>query len=183
MEAVLADNDLELLRYPTGRFSYKAALSFDEAREKIEEIKALSGQLREVVRGLSDEQLDTPYRPDGWTVRQVIHHLPDSHMNAYIRFRWALTEDEPTIKPYDESAWAKLPDASTGPVTMSVNLLEALHTRWAALLDTLKPEDLERTYMHPESGRGTIGKLVATYAWHGKHHLAHITSLIQRNNW
>jgi uncharacterized damage-inducible protein DinB len=183
MEAVLVDTELELLRYPTGRFSYKTPLSFEEAKGKIEEIKALPGRLREVVSRLSDEQLDTPYRSGGWTLRQVIHHLPDSHMNAYIRFRWTLTEDETTIKPYDENAWANLPDASSAPVEMSLNLLEALHIRWAALFDTLKPEDLDRTYIHPESGRGTIGKLVATYAWHGKHHLAHITSLIQRNNW
>jgi uncharacterized damage-inducible protein DinB len=183
METVIADNDLELLRYPTGRLSYKAPLTYEEAKEKIKEIKALPEKLRAVVSGLSDEQLDTPYRPGGWAVRQVVHHLPDSHMNAYIRFRWALTENEPTIKPYDENAWAKLPDASSAPVEMSLTLLEALHIRWAALLDTLKPEDLERTYMHPESGKGSIGKLVATYAWHGKHHLAHITSLIERNNW
>lgn len=183
MEAVLAENDLELLRYPTGRFSYATPITYEEAKQKINEIKALPGRLSEVVSNLSEEQLDTPYRLGGWTVRQVIHHIPDSHMNAYIRFRWALTENEPLIKVYHEAEWAKLPDASSAPIEMSLNLLEALHVRWGALLDTLKPEDLERTYIHPDSGKGTIGKLIATYAWHGKHHLAHITSLIERNNW
>ena len=139
--------------------------------------------LREVVRELSAAQLDTPYRPEGWTVRQVVHHVADSHMNSYVRFRLALTEDEPMVKPYREDLWAKLNDAHSAPVELSLNLLDSLHQRWMLLLNNLGPEELARTFRHPEMGLMTIERNVALYAWHGRHHVAHITSLKSRMAW
>ena len=131
----------------------------------------------------SKEQLDTPYRPGGWTVRQVVHHLPDSHMNAYVRFRLALTENEPTIKPYEQQLWAELPDAKTADIEMSLKLFEGLHQRWVLLLRSMKPEDFHRKYIHPESGVNVLDNVLQLYAWHGKHHVAHITSLRKRMGW
>ena len=142
----------------------------------IQEIEELPRLLREAVQDLNNEQLDTPYRVGGWTVRQVVHHLSDSHMNAYIRFRLALTEDHPIIKPYEEARWAELPDY-TLPIEISLSLLEALHQRWTTLLHSLSPSDRNKTFIHPDSGEVSLGENIGIYAWHGRHHLAHITSL------
>ena len=133
--------------------------------------------------GLTSEQLDTPYRPDGWTVRQVVHHVPESHMNAYIRFKLALTEDEPTVKPYDEGAWAKLPDVESTPIEVSLTMLDALHDRWVRVLKEMRDADFARTFRHPQLGLVRLEGNLALYAWHGKHHLAHITSLRDRKGW
>ena len=172
------------LRYPVGRPDRNPALTPGERAQRIDTIAAAPAQLRLAVAGLSDQQLDTPYRPDGWTVRQVVHHIADSHLNAYVRFKLALTEDTPTIKPYDEAAWAELEDTAIVPLSVSLDLLEALHIRWTALVRTLTPEQLERDFRHPEKGR--IMRLDATlgmYAWHGKHHVAHIVGLREREGW
>jgi uncharacterized damage-inducible protein DinB len=140
--------------------------------------------LRAAVTGLTDAQLDTPYRPGGWTVRQVVHHVPDSHMNAYTRFKLALTEDVPTIKPYDEAKWAELDDSKSKMVEHSLALLEALHARWVFLLERLKPADFDRKLNHPEwDAPMTLDMLLALYAWHGKHHVAHVTELRKRSGW
>jgi hypothetical protein len=147
-------------------------------------IAAAPAALRAAVAGLSDTQLDTPYRPGGWTVRQVVHHVPDSHLNAYVRIRLALTEDTPTIKPYEEARWAELPDARALPIEASLALLEGLHARWVGLLGGLGAADGARQFHHPEHGRLiTVDELIAMYAWHGEHHVAHVTSLRARNGW
>ena len=171
------------LRYPVGKFSFAGTLSQEERAFLIDEITATPEKMRAAVRGLSDEQLDTPYRPDGWTVRQVVHHVPESHLNSYIRFKLAITEEEPTIKPYFEDRWAKLDDALTAPIELSLDLLEALHGRWAFFLRSLQDEDFKRTFRHPEQGIVSLDKNVALYAWHGRHHIAHITSLRDRMGW
>ena len=137
--------------------------------------------MRAALAGLSDSQLDTPYRPGGWTVRQVAHHVPDSHMNSYVRFRLALTEDEPVIKPYEESRWAELPDARGMPVEPSLVLLESLHARWVPLLRSLSAAEWKRSFRHPELGPVRLENNAALYAWHGRHHVAHITALRQTN--
>ena len=172
------------LRYPIGAFRYKDDGSPARHEQWIREIGAAPGQLRAAVASLSSVQLDTPYRPQGWTVRQVVHHLPDSHLNAYTRMKLALTEDEPTIKPYEEALWAELSDARTGPIEPSLALLEFLHQRWLLLLNTLRPADFARRFRHPEHGRMfALDEVLAMYAWHGKHHVAHITSLRGRMGW
>lgn len=170
-------------RYPIGRFTRVDALTPDQRRARIDEISAMPARMREAIAGLDGTQLDTPYREGGWTLRQVVHHVPDSHMNAFIRMKLALTEDEPTIRPYDEAEWAKLPDARETPVEISMTLLEALHARWTGLLHALRDADFARTLNHPEHGVLTIDTLVAMYAWHGRHHTAHVTSLRERNGW
>jgi uncharacterized damage-inducible protein DinB len=139
--------------------------------------------MRRAVAGLRADQLDTPYREGGWTVRQVVHHVSDSHLNAYIRFKWALTEAAPTIKPYDETAWATLPDSLLTPVEISLTLLESLHARWTVLLRSLTAEDFQRTFNHPQSGPHDVDWLLGLYSWHGNHHMAHITALRERMNW
>jgi uncharacterized damage-inducible protein DinB len=174
---------MEDLRYPTGRFKRPESLSPDERRTAIETVAATPSRMRAAVRGLSDAQLDTPYRPGGWTVRQVVHHVPDSHANAFIRFKLALTEDVPTIKPYDEAAWATLEDARSTPIETSLALLEALHDRWDRILRAMSPEDYARRLNHPENGLMSLDQMLALYAWHGPHHVAHITSLRQRSGW
>jgi len=172
------------LRYPIGKFSYDGAMTDARRAECVARIAAAPAALRTAVAGLSDVQLDTPYRPDGWTVRQVLHHVPDSHMNAYTRIRLALTEDTPTIKPYQEARWAELPDARSLPVDISLALLEALHARWVPLLRRLGAAEGVRSMRHPEHNRlMTIDELVAMYAWHGEHHTAHITGLRERMGW
>ena len=171
------------LRYPIGKYEPKAPLSPAERANAISQIAAAPKSLRDAVAGLSQEQLDTPYRPGGWTVRQVVHHLPDSHLNAYVRFKLALTEDEPTIKPFDEARWAELQDSRETPVEVSLALLEALHQRWDVLLRSLRPEDFARRLRHPERGLMTLDDMVGIYAWHGRHHVAHITSLREREGW
>jgi uncharacterized damage-inducible protein DinB len=176
-------NTMQDLRYPIGRCPSKAVLTPDERRAAIEAIAQTPDRLKSAIAGLSPEQLDTPYRPGGWTVRQVIHHLPESHMNSYVRFKLALTENEPTIKPYDEAAWAKTGDVQETPVEVSLALLEALHKRWVILLRAMKPEDFARRLVHPERGTMTLDDVLTTYSWHGKHHVAHITSLRHRMGW
>ncbi|MEK6282830.1 MAG: YfiT family bacillithiol transferase [Acidobacteriota bacterium] len=171
------------LRYPVGPFEFEGTLSSEERQAMIAEIAATPARMREAVAGLSAEQLDTPYRPDGWTVRQVVHHVPDSHLNSYTRFKLAITEDHPTIRAYDENLWANLDDARTAPIDMSLDLLEALHRRWVVFLGSFDENDFARTFQHPEIGVVSVDKNVALYAWHGRHHVAHITSLRERNGW
>lgn len=172
------------LRYPIGRFQAPAAYTDADRRGWIGELTALPRLAAAAVGGLDDRRLDTPYRPGGWTVRQVIHHLPDSHLNSYTRFRLALTESEPTVRAYFEDRWAELPDAREGPIELSLGLLDALHARWVALLRTLAPEDWARGFVHPEHGRRiTLDETLAMYAWHGRHHVAHITGLREREGW
>ena len=171
------------LRYPVGKFTRDAVVTAEKRRTLIQQIKDAPAAMRQAVAGLSERQLDTPYRPGGWTVRQVAHHVPDSHMNAYIRCKLALTEDNPTIKPYDETEWAKVADTARTPVDVSLTLLESLHTRWGILLDSLGDADFARRLQHPEHGQVTIDWLLQLYAWHGRHHVAHITELRKREGW
>jgi hypothetical protein len=171
------------LSYPIGKFHFSGSLSEDLKRQAIDDIAETPTELRSAVTGLSEDQLNTPYRPGGWTVRQVVHHLPDSHMNAYMRFKLALTEDEPTIKPYEQQLWADLADTKETPVEVSLTIVDALHDRWVRLLRSLHARDWQRTFRHPELGLVSLEKNVALYAWHGKHHVAHVTSLRQRNGW
>lgn len=171
------------LRYPIGQYERKSSLTSGERAEAISQISEAPKRLREAVAGLSDAQLDTPYRPGGWTVRQVVHHVPESHMNAYVRLKLALTENEPTIKPYDENLWSQLPDVHETPIETSLSLLEALHLRWDVLLRSVSAADFARRLRHPESGPMTVDNLVHHYAWHGRHHVAHITALRQREGW
>ena len=170
------------LRYPIGQFEPPEPVTREHVRTWIEDIATLPCDLRRTVEALSDSQLNTRYRPGGWTARQVVHHLPDSHMNSYVRFKWALTEDRPTIKAYDEKAWAMLPD-SKGSVDHSLDLLEALHRRWVNLLRSLTWPELQREFLHPDSGPSKLAVMVGAYAWHGRHHLAHIDQLIVRRGW
>lgn len=172
------------LSFPMGKFQLENDnLGDDERNLLISQIAETPARLREAVSGLSEGQLDTPYRPGGWTVRQVVHHVPDSHLNSYVRFKLALTEDEPLIKPYDEAQWAMLADSRETPVEVSLALLESLHSRWVVLLRSLAPEDFARKFRHPELGVVSLNKNVALYAWHGRHHIAHITSLRERMGW
>lgn len=173
----------EELRYPIGRFAAPAGVSPAQVEAWIEEIERLPAALRSVVQPLTAEQLDTPYRPGGWRVRQVVHHLADSHLNSLIRFKWALTEERPTIKAYFEDRWAELPDYTTVPVSTSLRLLEALHERWVGLLRGLSATDLEREFLHPESGPIRLDVNIGLYAWHGRHHLAQVTRLADREGW
>lgn len=177
------DGDLERLRYPIGRFEAREGLSPDERSALIDDMAALPADLRAAVSGLSDEQLDTPYRPDGWTVRQVVHHLPDSHLNGYVRLKLAVTESEPTIRTYDEAAWAELADGRDADVGDSLLLLEALHRRWVRFLRSLGEEAFGRVLVHPEEGRVSVDLGVQLYRWHGRHHLAHVARLGERMGW
>jgi uncharacterized damage-inducible protein DinB len=172
------------LRYPVGRFDWDAPISEADRPRLIAEIAETPGALRSAVAGLSRDQLETRYRPGGWTVKQVVHHVPDSHMNAYIRFKLGLTEDEPTIKPYDEAAWAELPDSQKVPIDVSLDLLDSVHVRWVTLLRSMDAADFRRAVRHPEYDRLlTLGQLLALYAWHGRHHVAHIVALRKREGW
>jgi uncharacterized damage-inducible protein DinB len=177
--------DLEALRYPIGRTPAPVdPLSDAERQERIETIAQLPRVLREAVADLSGAQWDTPYRPGGWTVRQLVHHIADSHLNAIIRFKLALTEQEPSIKPYDEGAWAKLPDTTNTPPEVSLTLIEALHHRWTVLLRSMGSEDYRRTLFHPEHRRSfSLDEMLVTYSWHSAHHLRHITALAEREGW
>jgi hypothetical protein len=174
---------MEDLRYPVGRFKGQAPANVRERNQMIDEIAATPERLRRAVHGLSAAQLDTPYRPEGWTVRQVVHHVPESHMNSYIRFKLALTENSPTVKPYDESAWAKLSDVQETPIEVSLALVDSLHARWTILLRSLSDSDFKRDFTHPEIGVVTLDKNVALYAWHGAHHVGHIMALRKRMGW
>ena len=171
------------LRYPVGKFDWHDPVPPEAIPRLIDDIGATPGWLREAVRGLNDEQLDTSYRPGGWTVRQLVHHVADSHANMYIRLRLALTEDEPVIKPYDQDKWAALPDASTMPIEVSLQFLECMHARWVTLLRSLSPSDFLRCFRHPEVGLIRLDAATAGYAWHGRHHTAHVTGLRERNGW
>ncbi len=170
------------LRYPIGKFERPAPATPGQRKERIDTIAAAPARYREAVEGLSEEQLDTQYRPEGWTVRQVVHHVADSHMNSFIRFRLALTEDDPPVKPYDEAKWALLADAKE-PVEVSLQLINALHHRWVVMLRAMADGDFSRTLRHPELGAIDLDFLLALYAWHSRHHEAHITRLRDRFGW
>jgi len=169
--------------YPIGKFETPSTLTEADRKKCIADIEALPAKMREAARGLTPPQLDTPYREGGWTLRQLLHHVPDSHLNAYCRLKLALTEDVPTIKPYDEKAWAELPDTYATPVEVSLNLLEAVHVRWVNLLKALTPAQFARRFRHPEMGELSLDQLLALYSWHSRHHLAHITELRKRKGW
>lgn len=169
--------------YPIGKFSFPQSVTAQQRETWINEIAAAPGKLRAAIQGLSAAQLETPYRDGGWTVRQVVHHVPDSHMNAYVRFKLTLTEDQPAVKPYNQSAWAELPDTADTPLETSLAMLDALHDRWVRLLRRIQGEQWQRTFRHPEIGLVKLEANVALYAWHGKHHTAHITALRERMGW
>jgi uncharacterized damage-inducible protein DinB len=175
------------LRYPIGKFHWTApdseAQSAKDRAVYIDVVAKMPGHMRTAIQDLKPEQLDTPYRPEGWTVRQVVHHVPDSHVNAYVRFKLALTEEQPPIKPYKEAEWAKLPDSQITPVEVSLHLLAALHSRWVDVLQSMRPSDFGRTLYHPEHGVVTLDRMLAMYAWHSRHHVAHITALRERMGW
>lgn len=175
------------LRYPIGKFQWVAPENDEQMANRrqqyIEVLSQLPGNLRAAVQGLDAGQLETPYRQEGWTVRQLVHHIPDSHLNAYVRFKLALTEFEPTIKTYKEDLWAKLPDSSETPAEVSLQLVDALHSRWVTLLRGMRPDEFTRTLHHPEHGVVSLDRMLAMYAWHSAHHTAHITRLRDRMNW
>ncbi|MEO5570834.1 MAG: YfiT family bacillithiol transferase [Bacteroidia bacterium] len=176
--------ELEKLKYPTGKYTPPEKIKKSEVKRWIREIDKLPKRLKDTVKSLSEVQLDTPYRDGGWTVRQTIHHLADSHMNAYSRFRLALTEENPTIKPYMEAKWAELIDAKTAPVKYSLDLLKNLHKRWVMLLKTLDKDQLKKTYFHPDKNADQkLDGVIGLYAWHSNHHLAHIENLKKKMNW
>jgi hypothetical protein len=169
--------------FPIGKFVYAGPPDKEQREKFIEDIEQTPAALRAAVQGLSPQQLETPYREGGWTVWQVVHHVPDSHMNAYIRFKLALTEDEPTIKPYEQQLWAELEDVKSTPIEVSLALMDALHDRWVRLLRSMKTNDWKRSFRHPELGMVALEKNVALYSWHGRHHVAHITELRKRMGW
>jgi uncharacterized damage-inducible protein DinB len=170
-------------RYPIGKFEMPAQVSPARRQQAMDEIASTPAKLRAAVKGLNDAQLDTPYRQGGWTVRQLVHHVPDSHLNAYVRLKLALTEDNPTIKPYDEAAWAKLADSNSTPIEVSLTLMDSVHDRWDRIWRSLKPEQFARKLVHPENGARTVDWLLFLYEWHGKHHTAHITELRNQKGW
>lgn len=175
---------MDELRYPIGLFAHEGEITREQLQKWMADIASTPSRLREAVAGLTDEQLDTPYRPGGWTLRQVVHHVADSHMNSYTRFKLALTEEEPTIRPYYEERWAELGDGKSAPVELSLALLDALHSRWMIVLHTMQHEQFARAFVHPESGQTIrLDWNVGNYAWHGNHHIAHITSLRDRKGW
>jgi uncharacterized damage-inducible protein DinB len=171
------------LQYPIGKFRIPAKVSDEDRQTFIRQIEEAPAALWSAVVGLNEEQLDTPYREGGWTVRQVVHHLADSHMNAFVRFKLAMTEEQPPVKTYDQKRWAELPDAKTVPVVVSLGLFDALHKRFVALLRSMSATDFARTLNHPEQGIVNLDRYLALYAWHGRHHVAHITSLREREGW
>ena len=174
---------MDQLRYPIGKFAFDAASAPLHHVEWITQIAEAPARLRAAVAQLTPEQLETAYRPGGWTVRQVVHHVADSHLNSYARFRLALTEEEPVVKPYHEDRWAELPDARTAPVEISLALLDPLHERWVHLLRSFGPAEFARRFRHPELGEVNLERYTALYAWHGRHHVAHVTSLRDRLGW
>ena len=180
----MKEEEIELLKYPIGKFAAKENVTEQDVKWYINTIALFPSKLKHAVSALTDEMLDTPYREGGWTVRQVVHHTADSHMNSYIRFKLALTEDVPAIRPYFEDRWAELPEAKSGPVELSLPLIEALHKRWAAMLKNLTPAQLKLRLYHPESKMEmTVEYLIGLYAWHSEHHLAHIVNLKKRMGW
>lgn len=170
-------------RYPIGNYEQPKDVTPALRQQAIEAIAVTPAKLRAAVSGLKDAQLDTPYRAGGWTVRQVVHHVPDSHMNAYVRLKLALTEDQPTIKPYEQARWADLADTKATPVEVSLTLLESLHDRWVRLWRSLETADFAKTFVHPDHGPRSVDWLLFLYAWHGRHHTAHITTLRQQKGW
>jgi uncharacterized damage-inducible protein DinB len=170
-------------RYPIGKFTFDGILTGDQKTQYLNDIEQTPARLRAAIRGLSDQQLNTPYREGGWTVRQVAHHVPDSHMNAYIRFKLALTEEEPTIRPYMEDRWAELPDSKQTPIEVSLALLDSLHQRWTIVLRSISDADWKRNFRHPELGLMSLEKTLALYSWHGRHHVAHVTGLREKMGW
>jgi hypothetical protein len=174
---------MEDLQYPVGRFDRNQPLPVGGRAVLIDSLAGVPSEMRAVVKGLTGEQLDTPYREGGWTVRQVVHHVPDSHLNAYIRFKWGLTEDVPAIKTYDEKAWSELPDARTASIDVSLDLLSAIHARWDFVLKNMTDTDFERAIQHPEWGEMKLTKMLQLYEWHGRHHVAHIERLRSRSGW
>ena len=180
----MRDTSTQDLRYPIGPFTSPDLVTSTQVAAWVSDIERLPNDLRAIVTDLNAKQLDTPYRPGGWTVRQVVHHVPDSHLNSLIRFKWALTEDRPVIKPYDEQGWAALPDYRTVPIEHSLDLLDALHVRWVGLLRSLSWTQFQREFVHPDTGAAsTLTVTVGAYAWHGRHHLAHIERLVVRERW
>lgn len=171
------------LRYPIGTWKYQPGISSSERADLINQIAMAPAKLRQAVAGLSEKQLATPYRPGGWSVRQLVHHVADSHMNAYIRFKLAMTENDPRINAYDEKLWAETAEVSATPIEVSLAIMENLHIRWVVLLQSLKDADWQRAIDHPENGRMPLEKLLALYAWHGAHHTAHVTELRNREGW
>jgi hypothetical protein len=171
------------LRFPIGEFHFPQTVSPAELNTFIDQIAETPAHVRAAVKGLEDAQLDTPYRPGGWSVRQLAHHIPDSHINSYVRYRLALTEDTPVIKPYEEQLWAELADARSLPIAPSLDLLESLHARWVPLLRSLSTADWSRSFRHPALGLVRLDQNAALYAWHGRHHVAHITALRKRTGW
>lgn len=171
------------LRYPIGKFQWEEGLTEEKRHQYVDDIAEAPAKLRAAVAGFSEAQFDTPYREGGWTARQVVHHLADSHLNAFVRFKLALTENEPTIKTYEQQLWAELADARNAPVEPSLAMLEGLHQRWVIMLRQMSAADFARQFQHPEHGLMKLERVLAMYAWHGRHHVAHITSLRQRNGW
>jgi hypothetical protein len=178
MEDVMED-----LKYPIGKFDWKKEIVAGDLERAMDEIEQAPSNLRLAINGLNMQQLETPYRPGGWTVRQVVHHLPDSHLNSYVRFKLAITEDHPTIRPYHEDLWAELEDGRIGDIEISLNLLESLHKRWILFLRSLSSSDFKKTFVHPASGDISLDKNLCMYAWHGRHHTAQITNLRERMGW
>lgn len=170
-------------RYPVGTFNPKPSLTRVERQALLDDIDACPAKMRVAVEGLNESQLETPYREGGWTVRQVVHHVPDSHLNAYTRLKLALTEENPTIRPYEEAAWAKLADVRDTPIETSLTLLETLHKRWMTLWRAMSDDDFKRPLIHPDHGQKDLDWLLQMYGWHSRHHVAHITSLRERNGW
>ena len=170
-------------RYPIGKWDRRDALTPGERAAMIAQIAEVPARMRVAITGLDETQLDTPYREGGWTVRQVVHHVPDSHLNSYTRFKLALTEEEPTIRPYDEAKWAALSDSRDTPVATSLTMLDALHDRWTILLRAMSEDDFRRTLRHPELGVMTLDAMLSLYAWHGRHHVGHVTALRERMGW
>ncbi|MCA1624320.1 MAG: putative metal-dependent hydrolase [Acidobacteria bacterium] len=172
----------EDLRFPLGKFEKNIEITAELRKEFVQTISQLPKNLKKAISGLSDEQLETPYRPEGWTVRQTVHHIADSHLNSFIRFKLALTEDVPTIRPYAEDRWAELADSKM-PIDVSLKIIEGIHARWTALLESMSDEDFQKELNHPDSGKWTLEKMLGLYEWHSRHHTAHITKLRERNDW
>lgn len=178
------EHTLEALRYPIGKFKFSGPISSEQIARWTDQLEAYPRQLEDLVSSLTESQLETPYRPGGWTVRQLVHHISDSHHNSYTRFKWALTENEPLIKPYEEKEWAKLHDSQSAPIQLSLDHLRIIHTKLVYLLRGLKPEQLERNFVHPDGNTvNSLAQTIGHYAWHGEHHYTHIKNLCEREGW
>ena len=177
--ASLADD----IRYPVGRCEWSLEVTAEQKEQHIRDIAEMPAQLREAVAELAPQHLDIPYREGGWTIRQIVHHIPDSHMNSYVRFKLALTEDQPTIKPYDEARWAEMPEARAAPIEVSLDLIDKLHRRWVLMLEAMQESDFERSLHHPENGTLRLKSMLAGYAWHSRHHVAQIVATRHRCGW